>query len=370
MGAARAMATMTTTMTRPATARPLRLSLAQALVRRGSFTGSRGVVSVARRHQRRRSRGSRATWIRSVDEVDQHEAGGHHQHAALDQQDVAGRDGGDQHPADAGPLEDGLDVDGTAQDEAGLDADDRHDVDQRVHEGVAVDDPALAQALGAGGPHVVLAQHLEHVGAGQPGDHARGDDGERQGRQRQVPEQLARLPSPKSAYMPPVGNQPRPTENHKISMMPRKKDGVEMPTSTVSVISLSAQPYWRTAETTPARRPKMVQRRRAAPARIEGRAEALQHLVEHRPVERVGAAEIALEHAGEPGHVLHRQRLVEAELAVDPLDVLGRREGAQDCRRRVARDQRDHQKDDHRDPEQHRHGQEQPAKGVAEHGQI
>ena len=70
-------------------------------------------------------------------EVDEHIGRRDDQHAALDEQQVAGRDRLDQHRADARPLEHGLDIDGTAQHEAGLDADDRdHDVHQRRLEGV------------------------------------------------------------------------------------------------------------------------------------------------------------------------------------------------------------------------------------------
>ena len=76
-----------------------------------------------------------------------------------------------------------LDVDGAAEHEARLDADDRNDVDERVAEGVLVDDGALAQALGAGGADVVLAEHLEHVAARQPDEHRAGDRGKRHGRQ-------------------------------------------------------------------------------------------------------------------------------------------------------------------------------------------
>ncbi len=41
---------------------------------------------------------------------------------------------------------------------------------QRVPERMAVDDQPLAHALGAGGADVVLLQHLQHVGAGEPRD--------------------------------------------------------------------------------------------------------------------------------------------------------------------------------------------------------
>ena len=47
-------------------------------------------------------------------------------------------------------------------------------------------------------------------------------------------------------------------------------------------------------------------------------AEALEHLVEHRPVQRIGAAEIALQEVGQPDEVLLWQRLVEAEIAIEP----------------------------------------------------
>ena len=67
--------------------------------------------------------------------------------------------------------------------EAGLDADDRDDADQRRLEGVAVDDAALGQPLGARRADVVLAQHLQHGGAGQPGDDAGRHRGKRDRRQ-------------------------------------------------------------------------------------------------------------------------------------------------------------------------------------------
>ena len=60
-------------------------------------------------------------------QVEQHIGRCNDQHAALDQQQVAGRDRLDQHRADARPLEHGLDIDGAAEHEAGLDADDRDD---------------------------------------------------------------------------------------------------------------------------------------------------------------------------------------------------------------------------------------------------
>ncbi len=50
--------------------------------------------------------------------------------------------------------------------------------------------------------------------------------------------------------------------------MPRKNDGIEIPSSTTKVIALSAGPYCRAADTTPARTPKPEHSTKATPARI------------------------------------------------------------------------------------------------------
>ena len=58
------------------------------------------------------------------------------------------------------------------------------------------------------------------------------------------------------------------TAKTRISIMPRKKEGIEMPISTTKVMALSANPYCRAAETTPAATPRIEQRTSAVPARI------------------------------------------------------------------------------------------------------
>ena len=57
---------------------------------------------------------------------------------------------------------------------------------QCVSEHVPQDHPHGMKALGAGGAHVVLANHIEHAGAGQPDDERRVRGRERDGRQQQV----------------------------------------------------------------------------------------------------------------------------------------------------------------------------------------
>ncbi len=58
------------------------------------------------------------------EQIEQHIAGCHDQHAALHKQDVAGRNCLHKHGADTGPLKHRLDIDRTAQHEACLNADD------------------------------------------------------------------------------------------------------------------------------------------------------------------------------------------------------------------------------------------------------
>jgi hypothetical protein len=60
--------------------------------------------------------------------------------AALNQQDVACGNGGDEHSTDAGPLENRLDIDSAAENKPRLHAKDRRDVDERRLESVPEDD--------------------------------------------------------------------------------------------------------------------------------------------------------------------------------------------------------------------------------------
>src|SRR4029453_1190376 len=70
---------------------------------------------------------------------------------------------------------------GAGQEGAELQADDGDDRDQRVLQRVADDDALLAQAFGARGDQVLLAEYFEHGAARQSGDDGRGAiaDGER-----------------------------------------------------------------------------------------------------------------------------------------------------------------------------------------------
>ena len=110
---------------------------------------------------------------RGVGEVDQqvhgHEDQRDHQHHALHHREVPVEDRLDHEPPDARPREDGLRHHRAAQELGELQAEQGHDRDRGVLERVGASTRGLGQALGPRGPHVVLAQHLEHARAHQAG---------------------------------------------------------------------------------------------------------------------------------------------------------------------------------------------------------
>jgi hypothetical protein len=79
-------------------------------------------------------------------------------------------------------------------------------------------------------------------------------------------------------------------------------------------------------------------------------------------------AEIALQHAGEPGPVLDEDRPVEAEALGHLADLLGGRVLADDAGDRIAGHRVDHAPDAERGEQQHRQQLQQAADDVAGHG--
>src|SRR5713226_9525108 len=91
----------------------------------------------------------------------------------LDERVVLIEDGGDGKAAHTPARKDGLDDDGARQQVAELHADDGHDRDERVAEGVLEDDGPLRQPLGARGADVRVPEDLEEARANQAGDDGR-----------------------------------------------------------------------------------------------------------------------------------------------------------------------------------------------------
>src|SRR3984893_12479447 len=94
----------------------------------------------------------------------------HHEDHRLDRRIVALAHRLDERAPHAGHHEDDLHDHEPAPEPTGPPPDEGDHRQERVAQGVAVDHRALGQALGPRGAHVVLAHHLEHLRAGEPGD--------------------------------------------------------------------------------------------------------------------------------------------------------------------------------------------------------
>src|SRR5450631_357834 len=103
------------------------------------------------------------------DQIDHNEGEAQDQHGALHQRIVAGHDRLDHHAADPRQREHLFDDDGAADRRAEKDAGGRDDQDQGVAQRMLADGPPLAEALGARGADVVLAENIEHGRTGHAG---------------------------------------------------------------------------------------------------------------------------------------------------------------------------------------------------------
>src|SRR5262249_1438277 len=101
-------------------------------------------------------------------QIDEHGDKGHEQDRALDHREIPHADRLDDEPADAGKGEHGLHEHRAREHEPELERHHRDDGQERVAEGVAADDQALPDTLGARGPDVVLVEHVDHAGPGHP----------------------------------------------------------------------------------------------------------------------------------------------------------------------------------------------------------
>ncbi len=230
--------------------------------------------------------------------------------------------------------------------------------DQRVPEGVAIDDRALGQPLGSRGAQVVLAQHLQHARAGQARDRRRGRQRQGEGRQRQ-----ARPPLAAQGGKPPELNgehqhqhQTQPESGHGDADE-RDQHGEE--------VRPAAAPDGRG-------HPGEHAEHRGQPHRhesqLDGRPGVLQQDARHRPVLLERLAEIPVERAPEEAPEPDRERIVQPQLLAQDLDVLGRGpEVRHEHRRRIA-GQRVHEGEDGgRHPEQHEQGGGEPPGEKAGH---
>ena len=220
-------------------------------------------------------------------------------------------------------------------------------------------DRGIRRALGAGGADVILAQHFEHGGSRQPHDQRRAAEAHRGGRNREhhecVPEALRLLAVDRNrAELGDEHHQdqkPEPECRHRQSAQAHHAQEIIEPG-----VLLDRADH-------PERNPEQDRERQRQRRELGGDRDARQDLVERRPLRHVGIAEVAVQQPADPDRVLHRNRLVEAELALD-LGLLGRIDqagGVEQDVGDVAGNQAEQRENDHRDPEQRQeHEREAP----------
>jgi len=105
------------------------------------------------------------------------------------------------------------------------------------------------------------------------------------------------------------------------------------------------------------------------PEHREGQRRGHGHLerARHRLMRDERGAELPVEDIREPVDVLRHDRLVEAELMVDLLDLLDRRAFAEQEIRRIARDELEHEERQCRDDEERRHREKDALGGQPQH---
>src|SRR3990170_886111 len=244
----------------------------------------------------------------------------HHEDDRLHGGIVAVADRLDQRGAHAGDRKDDLHDHDPAQEPAAPPADERDHRQERVAEGVAVDHRPLRQALGPRGPDVVVADDLQHLGAGESRDGGADVVGLSQRR----PDKLLEI-------LRGTVHERHELERREISEEPDEAVEEEHP-GEKDRQGEPADAY----HTHQVVRPGVLADRGNDPERdrpdkgdddrqereFHGAGEALLEDVRHGPALRVGVAEVPSEGVAQPGEVLDDHGPVEAELVADLLDLL------------------------------------------------
>ena len=262
--------------------------------------------------------------------------------AALHEGIVAVGDGGQRETADAGPAEDCFGYDGACKQAAKLEADDGEDRDQRVAQGVAVDDCVFCEALGAGGADVVLVELFEHGGA----DHA-GEDGGEAEAQRDRGKDEMQEEAGGGAGACAGDRQPAELDGEdRMRMGPRAKLGNERPTRETTPRVRSCQWLRWSADQMPAGMESRDADQERGESEGEGVGVALEDEVSDGVVEAEGLAEVGVEEAVPVVGVLLAERRVEAVGVAERGDVGGGGSFAEHLDDGVAGDEVDKQEDD------------------------
>ena len=160
------------------------------------------------------------------------------------------------------------------------------------------------------------------------------------------------------------------SENRRMSMMPSQKLGNDTPNSETAEPSVSHTVPRRTAATTPSGTATARARTSAAAGELQRRPQPLGDQPGHGIAGLERAPEVATQRGTGPRHVLQRQRAIEAEAAPDLRGGVGRELTADQHGFRPARGQAHEGEEDHRDADQHEHGEAQPTQDVGAQARL
>ena len=178
---------------------------------------------------------------------------------------------------------------------------------------------------------------------------------------------MARRPRPPSVgYIPDEGRTWRKTEKKRMRRSPNQNGGRDSPRKAVVVTIRSSPERGRTAESTPRVSPTTVLKTNAEGAQPEGVGQPVSDQGRDSSPEVETEAEVAPGQCPQPAPVLHVERLVEAEVALNPQHIFTRQIGV-DHDRGTTRRQVDEDKRPHRDQEQHEGHPDHPLEEEACH---
>src|SRR2546422_4664432 len=289
-------------------------------------------------------------------EVQRAQHAGHGKDDGLDERDVLVHDRLHSQPADAGVGEDRLGHHRAPEEIAELQPEGGDDRNRPVAEGVAKDDGALADALGARGAQDVLGEPLEEAGPRDPGGAGGGPHAERDRGKDQGEEALAAVDGD-PAQVDPEDQDEEDAQPERGHALPGEGEhhggGVDQ-----RVPPEGGQDAERDGD-------EGGQRHRGAD-QLERRREAREHERERRLAVSQGPAEVPVEGAqGEPA-VLLRERTIEPQGGPDQLVIRLRPLRSHVEGRRVAR-QVDDQEHAERDADEDERGPAEPPAEVADH---
>ncbi len=288
-------------------------------------------------------------------EIDEDHAAGEQHHEILHHDEIALRDRLEDQPPEAGQGEHVLDDDRAGEQEGELQADDGDHGDERVRHRMPPQRGAASEPLGARRADEILAQRLQHRGAGDAREDRRLRQGEREGGQDQRAEARpgAAIPAGEAARRKPREMHGEQQDQQDAEPEIRHRDADLRHAHRGDIARLAAA---RGGEHAGRNRDRGREHDRQQSER-QAHQHALSEQLAHRHAVGVARAEIAAQQAEHPGEIAVPDRQIEAELVAQRGQRVGLRARAEDDLRGIAGQHLQHQEHDER--------RRQPASGRA-----